>query len=536
MPEIKKMNFKKGVSESIALIIGLALVFFIVFPFVFVSLGILSRSSSYLGNKILYEKVLEEEKLVIGYNKKAEYMLINITNAGTSFSEIKYILLVLENKTSLMYYIPRLPNFIKITPNNSWNKGSLIRVKPGDTIYLNITKPMNIGSIVFITSKGNSFALSPELFPQSIGIVKAESIIARPVIINLTYGDLKSRFNVSDDYQKIPTEDNPGKGIRGVYGSLVLERRYVNITLFTQNDLKFGTLAIGYDAQWLLSGSKGQPRYIILLTWDPAYGYGGSLIIQGSIMLSFNKYLCPYGYRVKIEGFSGEIRILNSAKEPPLILLYGSSKYNYKLRLYGTAEDFKVYCRNPRIQESSYEPYLLIGDFDGNKLPELLLITEDIFYGDLSSRNDVLRSDLEDYSIEPLSLTVLDIPINNEDYALVVFSIRFYYHDNAYDDIEECDNRLLFRVGLYDPELRTVITSRDYTFTELARYRRVYPPSWSYIVHSAVLYVPDPSVVGNKTYYIVIELRDPYGEYKTNDADIFIAIEYLGVILYERRD
>lgn len=533
MLEIKKLNLKKGVNESIALIIGLALIFFIVFPFIFFSFGILSKSSSYLRSKILYEKVLEEERVVVGYSKEAEYILINITNAGTSFSEIKYVLLVLENKTTLIYYVPRLPNFIKVIPNNSWGEGSLIRIKPGDTIYLNITKPMNVGSIIFITSKGNSFTLSPELFPQSIEITKAESVIARPVIINLTYGNLKSRFNVSDDYQKVPTRDDPGKGIKGVYGSLVLEREYVNITLSTQNDLKFGTLAIGYDAQWLLSGSKGQPEYTILFAWDPTYGDGGSLIVQDSILLSFNKYLCPYGYRVKIEGFSGEIRILNSAKEPPLILLYGSSKYNYKLRLYGTAKDFKVYCRNPSIQESSYEPYLLIGDFDGNKLPELLLITEDIFYGDLSSRND---GDLEDYSTEPLSLTVLDIPINNENYALAVFSIRFYYHDNAYDDIEECDNRLIFRVGLYDPELHTMITSRDYTFTELARYRRVYPPFWSYIVHSAVLYVPDPSVVGNKTYYIVIELRDPYGEYRTNDADIFIAIEYLGVILYGRQD
>jgi hypothetical protein len=201
----------------------------------------------------------------------------------------------------------------------------------------------------------------------------------------------------------------------------------------------------------------------------------------------------------------------------------------------------KIYCRDPSITESSYEPYLMVGDFDGNNVTEMLFITEDIGFGHVNTYNDN-RPDydytgsrlLDDVSTQPFMIKFYNENISNTEVSAVSVIIRFYFHDNAGGDDDECDNRIIFRVGLMDIQTGEIVVSREYGFYELTRYEDTYPPYWQFIIHEAFLPVPDPDVWGERQYVIVFEFQDPFGEKILNDGDIVLGLEYVGVIKFAR--
>jgi len=241
------------------------------------------------------------------------------------------------------------------------------------------------------------------------------------------------------------------------------------------------------------------------------------------------------------------------------------------LELYGKVKKLKIY-RDEELggRDSSYEPYLLIADVDGNGVPELIFTDEDVSYGIrtkirtrggemyVCSRNDRSflppsrwKSDDEhvkyyllDVSTRPFRFYLKGYPIDPEKHGGVMISLRLYFHDN-----EDCEQKCVFEsglpiLGLYlvdpgeDGELDTqddkIVVSSEYTYEYLTGFEETYPLSQCYVTLTATLAVPE-NVTANKLY-VAIGFNDPY-KYRSNgldDVDITLALELLGITLLPR--
>ena len=220
------------------------------------------------------------------------------------------------------------------------------------------------------------------------------------------------------------------------------------------------------------------------------------------------------------------------------------------LKFNGTVKRLKVY-RSYLVesgQESSYEPYLLTADVDGNGVPELIFVDEDISYGSRAglgacALNDRAESKqaLLDVSTRPFLFYLKGYPIDPEKHGGVMVSLRWYFHDNEAADEECVEESGLPILGFYlvdpgkDGKLGTqddrIVSSSEYVYQYLTKFEDTYPPNKGYITFTVTLVVPD-DVTADKLY-VAIGFNDPY-KYEwlgQDDVDITLAVELLGIVL-----
>ncbi|MEM4040968.1 MAG: hypothetical protein QXM83_04015, partial [Ignisphaera sp.] len=247
---------------------------------------------------------------------------------------------------------------------------------------------------------------------------------------------------------------------------------------------------------------------------------------------------------------------------------YGTTDKSINLRIYlnGFATYVARFMRMASDQsvtgESSYYPYLFIGDIDGNGLNEIIFITEDAYYGDSSRINDMYgNDDLSDWTTVPLTLKLLQIgralgsddgSIDGSVYSGVVLYMNIFFHDNSHPDenqLEDIDRTdWVLRILLIDRDNNEYIV-REYRYQEICNYHKTRVTDFGrdnyFVKISQSIYVPLPST---GRYWIAVAFQDSYSYerryygtrpgqrnvYFINDVDFTVGLEFIGVVPFYR--
>ncbi|MEM1961921.1 MAG: hypothetical protein QXY48_05530 [Sulfolobales archaeon] len=416
------------------------------------------------------------------------------------------------------------------------------------------------------------------VFPEKIEFEAppSEATVIIPIVFSFrNLNDLGKEFDIDPELIAKPYPGGSGK--RGITGKTVLilprgrEDEYFNEYVTTackgtkDNRVPFGVLVVGYDPSWLkeqLTNSTAPPRFSILLSGPK---------MTGQEKLCTSKEVLPLteqGFRVKIHNFTGTIRVFDesgnviacSSSTPGVCdniasavgVWYYGTVLKWSVYIDGVASYLGYYQRAPsgQGQSVSYEPYLFLGDIDGNGVVDIIFISEDAHYGSVSAINDT--DDLSDYSTEPLKLVLLrvgyelgypDGSIDGSKYAGVTLYLNLIFHDNSYpdesqlNDIDRTD--WVMRILLVDEKGNEYII-REYRYQEICNYHQTLVTNTDrskyFTKVSQSVYIPIPS---SGKYWIVVAIQDPYyfeksGSYYINDADITVGIEIIGVVPFMR--
>ncbi|RLG75138.1 MAG: hypothetical protein DRO12_05940 [Thermoprotei archaeon] len=407
--------------------------------------------------------------------------------------------------------------------------------------------------------------------------------------------------------------------------------------------LRVATAIIGYDPSWTASRS-GNPKYNIMLTGSSDEEIKNNLNINAESFLYIialsngtayalnlttgELYSCfydpqshtidcskrnksviklSYGWRIKILGYESQPTLnlsISSYTDKGLVSttlsnsstlgawwLYGYSYvtnepsnrfplYEIRVALKGYAKMFKLYTCDETSDDSSYEPYILIADTDGNFVPELVFSDIDIGFGhatgkvnnyvgmpddvaatiDIDTNNQGAKvcyfsftgNALLDNSTTPLwlNLTGSQFLLDGEKYAAVEVNTRIYFTDNSFDttspglfgeihggEIDITDkSRIILGIYLIDKRTGQVISSREFTYSDFEDFETTVPPNRNFVTISVTMPIPNDK----GPYYIAIKIQDPYSYFEgdsvlVNDLDFVLALEWFGLVKYARR-
>ncbi|MEM1721091.1 MAG: hypothetical protein QXX89_02695 [Ignisphaera sp.] len=430
-------------------------------------------------------------------------------------------------------------------------------------------------------------------------LIKAYAVRANTTyMISITFDNIKSPEDLQEIFDvdrsliaKPYTRDRAQVRYRGVKSSKLLllppgqEAEFINATVETESSgVAFGVAVIGYDPSWVREKMNKPnedipPRFTIMIAGP---GFTG----QEKITIGGKQYtLTGNGYRIVINNYTGVIQIKKgstiiacSSTVPsgcsgialPAIgaWYYGTTDSSINLRIYlnGFATYVARFMRMASGQsvtgESSYYPYLFIGDIDGNGLNEIIFITEDAYYGDSSRINDMYRNDdLSDWTTVPLTLKLLQIgralgsddgSIDGSVYSGVVLYMNIFFHDNSHPD----ENQLgdidrtdwVLRILLIDRDNNEYIV-REYRYQEICNYHKTRVTDFGrdnyFVKISQSIYVPLPST---GRYWIAVAFQDSYSYerryygtrpgqrnvYFINDVDFTVGLEFIGVVPFYR--
>lgn len=397
--------------------------------------------------------------------------------------------------------------------------------------------------------------------------------------------DLQQEFGVPLEFVAKPyTKDRAQIGFRGMSSSqhvLLLppgqESEFNNAEVTTESSgLAFGGVLIAYDPSWVVEKMNNpnaniSPRFTIMITGTdfPSRVAGPE---EMRINIGRRQYtLSGNGYRILINNFTGIVRITrgnvviacSSTSQggcPSNVLpaigawYYGStdSEINLRLHLNGVggyvAKFMRIASSNSPTGETSYYPYLFVGDVDSNGLNEIIFLTEDANYNSSSGTNDYYNNDdLSDWSTRPLILKLLQVgrelgfgdgSIDGSIYAGVALYVNLFFHDNSHPDEDQLrDNDRtdwVLRILLIDSSGNEYIV-REYRYQEICNYHKTRITDFGrdnyFAKLSQSIYVNFPA---SGKYWIAIAFQDSYRSGRTNDVDFTVGVEFVGIIPFLR--
>ncbi len=498
----------------------------------------------------------------------------------TDLHEATKLAVIVRGDMATLKNIGRSPVELEYIVFNTSNGVEILRLDLNDRcriLKINEACEVSLGRGTLIAAITKSGVI---VFPERIGIEVETSEAALIIPITFSFrnlGDIAKEFEIDPELIAKPYPNQRDK--RGVNGSVSLilpegreEGEYYDKEVSTistkcqgggkDDKIPFGVLIVGYDPSWVME-SRGvnpgaPPRYTILIAGPKSKGQEKLCIGKSDVPLT------QRGFRVKIANFTGTIKIYDSegrvvacsSSNPSECVGYRSAigtwyyeNSGWKLFMDGVASYIAYYQRAPsgQGQEMSYEPFLFLGDLDGNGLVDILLVTEDAYYGDSSKYNDSDDKGINfllDYSTEPLKLKLLrvgyvlgssDGSIDGGRYSAVILYLNLLFHDNSYPDeqqLEDIDRTdWVLRILLVDEEGNEYII-REYRYQEICNYHKTVVTDVGrdnyFTKLSQSIYIPIPA---SGKYWVVIALQDPYYYQGTkNDADITIGIEIIGAL------
>ncbi len=193
---------------------------------------------------------------------------------------------------------------------------------------------------------------------------------------------------------------------------------------------------------------------------------------------------------------------------------------------------------------SGIEPFTLIADTDGNGLNEIIFIDEGTDWGYRDSYDDLgthiytaFDDDTDSLKVGCLEQTINKVylkfigpyGINGSQIAQVSIQIRYKFHDNAADDVNDVDDpkQYLMSFQLISPN-GTVYMTSDYIYQQLMNIEDTWPPNTQWVTDSVFLLLPNQP----NDYYVAFVVNDPYGwsfDYEHDDMDFTLAVEWLGM-------
>jgi len=411
------------------------------------------------------------------------------------------------------------------------------------------------------------------------GIVETNVTRIIPITFNINNPeDLAAEFDADPQLIAKPyTKDRASEygGIKSTSKLLLLpvgqESEFESTSVSTSGTgISFGIAIIGLDPSWVRekidNPSRAIPPRLSIMLAGPAFtGSNEKIDIGKKITLSRN------GFRILINNFTGTVEIVkgssviactstapNGCSDDVLPALgfwyYGSTGLGLRIRLNGFATYVAVFMRMASSHsqsptgETSYYPYLYVGDVDGNGLNDIVFVTEDAYYGDRSMTNDKYRNDdLSDLSTTPLVLKLKRIgmelgspdgSIDGRIYAGIALYLNLIFHDNSHPDttqLEDIDRTdWVLRILLVDENGNEYVV-REYKYQEICNYHKTLVTDFGndnyFVKISQSIYVNLPS---KGRYWIAVAFQDPYGGGPTNDADLTVGVEFIGAIPFLR--
>jgi len=226
-----------------------------------------------------------------------------------------------------------------------------------------------------------------------------------------------------------------------------------------------------------------------------------------------------------------------------------------EIRLKGLAKSFTVYRQDLSRSMSSYDPYIIVADVDGNGLGELIFTTEDYYYGSFNPPQVMCEVDeggrYLDYSVikvdggvEPdtewgFAFMIKDVSIDPKLFAGAMVVLRVYFHDTEMGSFSCVDQGQLpiLKVMLVKKDW-SVVDSRTFLYWELASVENTWPPTASMTTLTVSLFIPND--IGERVY-LAIAVLDPFREGPgtgheagRNDLDLTLAIEIIGISTFSR--
>jgi hypothetical protein len=473
----------------------------------------------------------------------------------------------------------------------------------GETVVLNPLDACNSSTIL----SQHAIECSPDYEYTAVVTVNGVAIYPRSPLVETTIeystihmipltfnyttpADLVGDFVVDPRLVAYPTR---GVDAIGMGGKPVLRvrREYYNVWLRTKGRCPFGLAIIGYDPSWLeevKTNPSAPPRFRLVIgslkynndecdyyqvgrDKDPVIQVGSRMYVWnfiGTVAIYSDVY---GGYIACVSSYPGGCGGIGLSALG--VWYYGKPDDGTQLRIWfdGWASRVVIFHRSEGYKQTSYYPYLYMGDIDGNGVPELIYTTEDIHYGDAGhyfkdyfGTNEyhfywyrvwwrIRRprwDDPWDQSTAPLVLRFNKIgrtlgnpdgSIDGSKYAGLLLYMNLLFHDNSFPDryqLGDIDkNEWILRIMIID-EYNREYTIREYRYQDLCQYHQTRVRDFatvSYFVkltHS--IYIPLPS---QGRYWVALAIRDPYKYeqerfYKPfiNDAEITIGIELVGVI------
>ncbi|MET1101541.1 MAG: hypothetical protein ABWW69_03570, partial [Pyrodictiaceae archaeon] len=260
------------------------------------------------------------------------------------------------------------------------------------------------------------------------------------------------------------------------------------------------------------------------------------------------------GYWWLYGGLTKETNIVKSIDDGNIVVITGYGIVA-KLFLSGTADEVKYYITVSNTP-SNYEPYIFVGDYDGNGFAEIVFTDEDTGFGgapiDLGSILTVCDDNDDgffmDYSVNESSLLLIYLNssqflVDPSKYGMVEVSARAYFHDNEGAEDGGCvtiSDKPILGFYLVDPgpdgrlgtEDDKIVSSHELIYQQLDAEETTYPPNKNFVSITATLAVPESK--SPRKYVIAIGFLDPYNGVGANDVDYTLAVEAINVVFYSR--
>ncbi len=502
MIRIAQPRFKKAVGEAVAAVFVLFLVS-IFFTFAVLSMP---RQPQADVRSILsdLERMSGESLQLVAINEST-WMVLNIGSYDTSIENI-----VVLGSDGLLKIL---------TPLNQVRFGdeSAVSCFVTPSRYLIVGSSSSVSCIGgyltgLITTSGRVITMDPKLYTR---LVTSESINQT---ILLESGVVENLNDYLEDpnllYPESTSVSTYDIGLRQVSRErntyVVAEINVSWVFIARLPDGKWSLLATGHD-------SPGSTRYVEI----------------GGIRYPISTSGYYKRYRIVVYGYEGLVTLGGELVNSPTIFKCSSS--SCVLTLSGTADLIAFYANVDGVPTNTlgFEPYVLTGDITGSGFMSLIFTTMDsITTGNSNTYNDRnTYGRLLDLTRIPLRLVFKNFEINNSKYNVAVLSVKFVFFDNSDVDVDEADNRVIVRLGLYDAQSRTWVYKYELSYYELCRYEG------SSVTKDFVLRIPTPVEAGSRIYYVALELIDPfyYSGSGGNDLDIAFILEYIGVTLGVRR-
>ena len=502
MIRVATPRFERAVGEAVAAVFVLLLVS-IFFAFAVLSMPRQPQADVRSILSVL-ERMSGESLQLVAFNESA-WVVLNIGSYDTSVEN----LIVLSGDGSLKI----------LTPLNDvgFGGGSGVSCLVTPSRYLRVGSNLTISCVGgyltgLITTSGRVITMDPKLYTR---LVTSESINQT---ILLESGVVENLINYLENASLLYPESASVK----TYGvGLRLVSKETSARIVAEVNASWVFIAKSPEGKWnlLITGhdSQNTARYVEVNGYR--YSIGGSS--------GYYKR-----YRIVVYGYDGPVTLGTNPITSPTMFRCSTSLC--VLKLSGSADSVAFYANVEGVPASTlgFEPYVLTGDISGSGFMSLIFTTIDsTTTGDASTYDDRNSyGGLLDFTQTPLRLVFRNFAINNSKYNVAVLSTKFVFFDDSEVDVEEADNRVVVRLGLYDPQSRAWVYKYELSYYELCRYERFS------VTKDFVLRIPTPAEAGSKIYYIAIELIDPfYYSGSRNDLDVTFILEYIGVTLGVRR-
>lgn len=499
------MNKRKlrASGEAVSIIIAVA-VLFTVLGYLVYTLSLISPRPT--GSSRTIEYIGEELMLFMMNQSNLGSLSLGVKNIGSTATRLTHVIVMDRDGAGRLIIDLNNTRLCEATPPIV-SQGAISSVSC-------IPRYMPIG---VITSMGKVFALDARIYS-----IQLETYLGVPMTVLHGGVSVKTTTELMDY----------------IYPPTLLRSGAINTTLGFNNIYEFTNVSVrgSFNATLVVAGlNPVNSRWNILIIGFAQGDTRSFVEIRNVSSLVQNISLStvgPFRYRVKIENFMGSTN--TSLGITPC---YVNNRSTCRVVLDGTAERIVVYgssSNSSRVE--GFDPYLYVGDIDGNGNVEVIFVTQDYNTGTQSSYDDQISVGTAllrpmDANIYPLRLLFMSQPINGRQHSSVILSLRMFFWDNSEDDISNNDNRIVVRVGIYSNESGFFVYHTSLGYYELNRYRNVRPMSFPYIVKDFVINIPSV----DKDYFVAIEISDPFLlEGTRNDADIIIGLEYIGMIVSSR--